>query len=216
MKNTLFSLFGLLLLSTLLHGCDKLKFGDKPQIEDINSVGCLITNDFYAVHFSAYLQSSGGNDRDALLRPYCQAIPGVGKAFFAADLIDRDIRQTPIGVRVLEIQKTGSKPEDFTELRTITDIPAKLYPRGVVEAQANIDKTGDYVLVLIVGGEDALADEDKLKIPFTVGGYPFGLSTPMLIAAVSGLVLAVVGLVFLLLFLRKKRKAASAISVEQD
>ncbi len=211
MKNTIVTLCGILLFSTLLHGCDKLKFDDKPQIEDINSVGCLITNDFYAVHFSAYLKSSGGNDRDALLRPYCQDIPGVGKAFFAADLIDRDIRKTPIGVRVVEVQKTGSKPDDFTELRTIAEFPAKLYPRGVVEAQADIDKNGDYVLVLIVGGEDALAEEDKLKIPFTVGGNPFGLSTIELSALAGGGLLLVVGVVFLVLFLRKKRAARRAL-----
>jgi len=211
MKNTIVTLCGILLFSTLLHGCDKLKFDDKPQIEDINSVGCLITNDFYAVHFSAYLKSSGGNDRDALLRPYCQDIPGVGKAFFAADLIDRDIRKTPIGVRVVEVQKTGSKPDDFTELRTIAEFPAKLYPRGVVEAQADIDKNGDYVLVLIVGGEDALAEEDKLKIPFTVGGNPFGLSTIELSALAGGGLLLVVGVVFLVVFLRKKRAARRAL-----
>lgn len=211
MKNTIATLCGILLFSTLLHGCDKLKFDDKPQIEDINSVGCLITNDFYAVHFSAYLKSSGGNDRDALLRPYCQNIPGVGKAFFAADLIDRDIRKTPIGVRVVEVQKTGSKPDDFTELRTIAEFPAKLYPRGVVEAQADIDKNGDYVLVLIVGGEDALAEEDKLKIPFTVGGNPFGLSTIELSVLAGGGLLFVVGVVFLVAFLRKKRAARRAL-----
>jgi len=211
MKNTIATLCGILLFSTLLHGCDKLKFDDKPQIEDINSVGCLITNDFYAVHFSAYLKSSGGNDRDALLRPYCQNIPGVGKAFFAADLIDRDIRKTPIGVRVVEVQKTGSKPDDFTELRTIAEFPAKLYPRGVVEAQADIDKNGDYVLVLIVGGEDALAEEDKLKIPFTVGGNPFGLSTIELSVLAGGGLLLVVGVVFLVAFLRKKRAARRAL-----
>jgi len=211
MKNTIVTLCGILLFSTLLHGCDKLKFDDKPQIEDINSVGCLITNDFYAVHFSAYLKSSGGNDRDALLRPYCQDIPGVGKAFFAADLIDRDIRKTPIGVRVVEVKKTGSKPDDFTELRTIAEFPAKLYPRGVVEAQADIDKNGDYVLVLIVGGEDALAEEDKLKIPFTVGGNPFGLSTIELSALAGGGLLLVVGVVFLAVFLRKKRAARRAL-----
>jgi len=211
MKNTIATLCGILLFSTLLHGCDKLKFDDKPQIEDINSVGCLITNDFYAVHFSAYLKSSGGNDRDALLRPYCQDIPGVGKAFFAADLIDRDIRKTPIGVRVVEVQKTGSKPDEFTELRTIAEFPAKLYPRGVVEAQADIDKNGDYVLVLIVGGEDALAEEDKLKIPFTVGGNPFGLSTIELSALAGGGLLLVVGVVFLVVFLRKKRAARRAL-----
>lgn len=211
MKNTIATLCGILLFSTLLHGCDKLKFDDKPQIEDINSVGCLITNDFYAVHFSAYLKSPGGNDRDALLRPYCQNIPGIGKAFFAADLIDRDIRKTPIGVRVVEVQKTGSKPDDFTELRTIAEFPAKLYPRGVVEAQADIDKNGDYVLVLIVGGEDALAEEDKLKIPFTVGGNPFGLSTIELSALAGGGLLLVVGVVFLVVFLRKKRAARRAL-----
>lgn len=211
MKNTIATLCGILLFSTLLHGCDKLKFDDKPQIEDINSVGCLITNDFYAVHFSAYLKSSGGNDRDALLRPYCQNIPGVGKAFFAADLIDRDIRKTPIGVRVVEVQKTGSKPDDFTELRTIAEFPAKLYPRGVVEAQADIDKNGDYVLVLIVGGEDALAEEDKLKIPFTVGGNPFGLSTIELSVLAGGGLFLVVGVVFLVAFLRKKRAARRAL-----
>jgi len=211
MKNTIVTLCGILLFSTLLHGCDKLKFDDKPQIEDINSVGCLITNDFYAVHFSAYLKSSDGNDRDALLRPYCQDIPGVGKAFFAADLIDRDIRKTPIGVRVVEVQKTGSKPDDFTELRTIAEFPAKLYPRGVVEAQADIDKNGDYVLVLVVGGEDALAEEDKLKIPFTVGGNPFGLSTIELSALAGGGFLLVIGVVFLVVFLRKKRAARRAL-----
>lgn len=211
MKNTIVTLCGILLFSTLLHGCDKLKFDDKPQIEDINSVGCLITNDFYAVHFSAYLKSSVGNDRDALLRPYCQDIPGVGKAFFAADLIDRDIRKTPIGVRVVEVQKTGSKPDEFTELRTIAEFPAKLYPRGVVEAQADIDKNGDYVLVLIVGGEDALAEEDKLKIPFTVGGNPFGLSTIELSALAGSGLLLVVGVVFLVVFLRKKRAARRSL-----
>jgi len=208
MKSTLTTLCGILLLSTLLHGCDKLTFDDKPQIEDINSVGCLITNDFYAVHFSAYLKSADGNDRDALLRPYCQDIPGVGKAFFAADLIDRDIRKTPIGVRVVEVQKTGDKPDDFTELRTIAEFPAKLYPRGVVEAQADIDKNGDYVLVLIVGGEEALADEDKLKIPFTVGGNPYGLSTNLLIALATGLVV-IISAVALMIVLRKKRNAKS-------
>ncbi|MDP3330481.1 MAG: hypothetical protein Q8Q40_00225 [Methylococcaceae bacterium] len=216
MKNTIVTLCGILLFSTLLHGCDKLKFDDKPQIEDINSVGCLITNDFYAVHFSAYLKSSGGNDRDALLRPYCQDIPGVGKAFFAADLIDRDIRKTPIGVRVVEVQKTGSKPDDFTELRTIAEFPAKLYPRGVVEAQADIDKNGDYVLVLIVGGEDALAEEDKLKIPFTVGGNMFGLSTEWLIALAAGWVLVVAVVIFQVVLLRKRRKANKIAAAQQD
>lgn len=159
-----------ILTVTILSGCDMSeKLGTPPQIADVNSVGCLIANDFYAVHFSVYLKSKQGNDRNALLTPYCQELPDVGQAFFAADLIDRDIRQTPIGIRVIEIEKTGDKPDDFKELRELNYVEPKVYSKGVVEAQANLDKKGDYALILIIGGEEAISEEDKLKITFHVG-----------------------------------------------
>ena len=157
-----------------LTGCNASeKLGTPPQIADVNSVGCLIANDFYAVHFSAYLKPKEGNDREALLTPYCQELPSEGKVFFAADLIDRDIRQTPIGIRVIEIKKTGDKPTDFKEIRELNKVEPKIYSKGVVEAQADLDKKGDYALVLLIGGEDAISDEDKLKITFHVGKSPF-------------------------------------------
>lgn len=199
--------FGILALGLMLSGCDK--FSSKPQIEDINSVGCLIENDFYAVHFSAYLKPEGQNaqdsDKKALLTPYCQDLPSPGKAFFAADLIDRDIRKTPIGIRVIEIEKTGKKAEDFKELRVISEVEPKLYPRGVVDTQANIDKNGEYILILVIGGEEALSAEDRLKIPFHVGGYLFGLPKQTLMI-ISGSVLAGIAIISLVVFyLRRKR-----------
>lgn len=162
------------LFTVTLSGCDMSeKLGTPPQIADVNSVGCLVANDFYAVHFSAYLKPKQGNDRNALLTPYCQELPDIGKAFFAADLIDRDIRQTPIGIRIVEIEKIGDKPEDFKELRELNQVEPKIYSKGVVEAQADLDKKGDYALILLIGGEEAISNEDKLKITFHVGTSPF-------------------------------------------
>ncbi len=163
------------LISGLLTGCNTSeKLGTPPQIADVNSVGCLIANDFYAVHFSAYLKpTENNNDREALLTPYCQELPSEGRVFFAADLIDRDIRQTPIGIRVIEIKKTGNNLTDFKEIRELNKVEPKIYSKGVVEAQADLDKKGDYALILSIGGEEAVSDEDKLKITFHVGTSPF-------------------------------------------
>lgn len=165
-----------ILAVSILNGCDTSeKLGTPPQIADVNSVGCLIANDFYAVHFSAYLKPTQGDDRTALLTPYCQELPDVGQAFFAADLIDRDIRQTPIGIRVVEIEKTGNTPDEFKELRELNVVEPKVYSKGVIEAQANLDKKGDYALILVIGGEDALGEDDRLKITFHVGESQFAL-----------------------------------------
>ncbi len=162
-----------ILVSSLI-GCDMSeKLGTPPQIADVNSVGCLVTNDFYAVHFSAYLKPQKGNEREALLKPYCQELPDVGQAFFAADLIDRDIREIPIVIRVVEIEKTGDKVNDFKEIRELNHVEPKIYSKGVVEAQSVLDKKGDYALILSMGGEEAVSDEDKLKITFHVGKSPF-------------------------------------------
>lgn len=195
----------------LLTGCDiSEKLGTPPQIPDVNSVGCLVANDFYAVHFSAYLKPTSpqqGNDREALQKPYCQELPDVGKAFFAADLIDRDIRKTPIGIRVVEIEKTGDKPSDFNEIRELNHVEPQIYSTGVVQAQADLDKKGDYALILLIGGEEAISDEDKLKIVFHVGANPFAFSKEIQIALAGGFA-ALVALIGGVYFYRRKRSAS--------
>lgn len=218
MKNRILITWMLSLLLVLgLAGCDRDKLGTQPQIPDLNSVGCLIANDFYAVHFSVYVKTAvapkDASDREALLKPYCQELPVTGKAFFAADLIDRDIRQTPIGIRVVELELTGSddsKPENFKEVRTITEVPAKMYTKGVVEAQADIAKNGYYALFLLIGGEQAVSDEDKLRIPFHVGGDPDALPKKTLMLIVGGAVTLLI-IIIALVWLWKKRKAAGNV-----
>ncbi|WP_394751732.1 hypothetical protein [Crenothrix sp.] len=203
----------LLAITLVVNGCNKDNDNSQsPQIADKNSVGCLATNDFYAVHFSVYLKPSGdlkNMDRAALLKPYCKELPGVGKAFFSADLIDEDIRGTPIGIRVVELADGTKKPEEFKELRTLIEIPAKIYAKGVVEAQADIDKEGDYAMILIVGGENAVSEDDRLKIPFHVGSNPYnpyGWPRETLIGVASGVGFVILGLIYLLYRIVKRKK----------
>ena len=201
-----------LLGAALLSGCDKLGFGAKQSnaLGNRPDLDCIIANDFYAVHFSAYLQPDKNDktvDAKAAFVPFCQQIPRAGKMFFTADLIDRDIRSTPIGIRLVEVEKTGQKaPDDIREICTVTEIPAKLYPKGAVEAQADVDKTGDYVLYLLIG--DAIEEDDKFRVALEVGVEPGGSQMPWL--AISG-VAAAIALVaaFLIFSIRRKRKAAA-------
>jgi hypothetical protein len=125
--------------------------------------------------------------------------------FFTADLFDRDIRTTPIGIRLVEVEKTGNKaPDDIREIRTVSEVPSKLYPRGAVEAQAEIDKNGDYALILLVG--EAVEEDDKFRIPLQVGVDPNSLpiETIIIIAAAA---LILILLIFLFYRYKSKPKA---------
>jgi hypothetical protein len=181
MKPTHPTLNLLLIISVLsLIACTSPGYNDNPSQQMTKAtVGCLVATDFYAVYFSAYIQPTGENtkakDKKALFRSYCKDIPTPGKAFFTADLVGSELREMPIGIRIVEQEFSGgdeAKAENFKDSRTIAEIPAKLYPRGAVEAQAQLDKEGYYAIYLLIGGEEALSDEDKLRIPLHIGVDP--------------------------------------------
>lgn len=175
--------FLLFIGSLLLTACESPGYNDNPSQQMTKAtVGCLVATDFFAVYFSAYIKPANDSntkmtvkDRKALFRSYCKNIPTTGTAFFTADVVGDELRKTPIGIRIVEQELTGGdedKAENFKDIRTIAEIPAKLYPRGAVEAQAQLDKNGYYAIYLMVGGEEALSDEDKLRIPLHVGVDP--------------------------------------------
>lgn len=201
-----------LLAILLLSACDKLNFnkqatnalGNRPDLD------CLIANDFYAVHFSAYVQPSKDQvmqDAKAAFVPFCQKIPHAGKMFFTADLIDRDIRTIPIGIKIVEVEKTGQKaPDDFREIRTVAEIPSKLYPRGAVEAQAEIDKNGDYLLYLLIG--EAIEEDDRFKVALEVGVDPNALSLPEIAAIAGGVLLLMILIAIVVVIIKRKSRKA--------
>lgn len=206
---TLFSLTFILGCLLQLAGCEQLGFGTKQSnaLGNRPDLDCIIANDFYAVHFSAYLQPEKGDakaDSKAAFVPYCQKIPRAGKMFFTADLIDRDIRTTPIGTRLVEVERTGeAAPNDIREIRTISETPAKLYPRGAVEAQADVDKNGDYVLYLLIG--DAIEEDDRFRVSLEVGVDPND-NTLFWAASLAGGLIFVLVLGFLIYWYKHKSK----------
>jgi hypothetical protein len=200
-------LLSLLLSSALLTACTSPGYNDNPsQVMTKATVGCLVANDFYAVYFSAYIKPAGEEakmtlkDKKALFRSFCKDIPAPGTAFFTADLVGSELRQMPIGIRIVEQEHTGgdeNKAENYKDIRTLTEIPAKLYPRGVVEAQAQLDKNGYYAIYLMIGGEEAVSDEDKLRIPLHIGVDPDSKSMMTRITIGAGVIVgfALIGFV---------------------
>jgi type II secretory pathway pseudopilin PulG len=213
--STLLSL--LLIGALLLAACSNPGYNDNPSQQMTKAtVGCLVANDFYATYFSAYIKPADDNakaatvkDKKALFRSYCKDIPTTGTAFFTADLVGKELRETPIGIRVVEQELTGddSKAESFKDIRTLVEIPAKLYPRGAVEAQAKIDKNGYYAIYLAIGGEEAISDEDKLRIPLHVGVDPDAKPIWVRMGIIVGITLAFALFAFVAYRFMRRRNA---------
>ncbi len=158
----------------LLTACEK---SGPVQHHYTTSIGCLITNDFYATYFSVYVEPEDiDNETDnEVFKPFCHAISRTGMAYFTADLVDEDLRETPISLRLVEQALIGEEEylaENFKDIRTISVVRPKLYPQGTIEMQAELDKNGYYALYLNIGGEDALFEYDQLRIPLHVGAVP--------------------------------------------
>ncbi len=128
---------------------------------------CLVGNDFYAVHFTAIQEGRQAGEKSDFTK-YCQEVPTVGKTYLSVDLLDRDVRKTPIALKVVEeeFSEDGGRPPK--EIRTLNESPAKIYSNGVADIPANITQPGHYALIATVGGE-AISEDDRLRIPFTVG-----------------------------------------------
>jgi hypothetical protein len=129
-------------------------------------MSCLIGNDFYAVHFTA-IQEGRQKGEATHFTKYCQEIPGIGKTYLSIDLLDRDVRKTPITLRLVreEFSEEGGRPPQ--ELGVLAEAPAKIYPNGTVDIAADIKQPGHYALIATIG-TDAVGEDDRLRIPFTV------------------------------------------------
>ena len=170
-------LYPLLVCTALMTACTSPGYNNNPSQQITNArVGCLAATDFFAVYFSVHLQPSSENQNaritKELFRSYCKDIPTPGKVFFTADLVGSELRRIPIGIRIVEQEFTGgdeSHTENFKDLRTISEVLATPYQKGVVESHFELNKNGYYAIYLIRGGEDAVSEEDKLRIPLNVG-----------------------------------------------
>lgn len=161
-----------------------------------SNMSCLIANDFYAVHFSAVQEGQHPGERNAFEK-YCQEVPKVGKVYLSIDLLDRDTRNTPIAISIVEeeISPDGKAPEVKSVL---AETPARIYKNGTVDTQIEITHPGHYAMIATIG-EGPIMEDDRLRIPFSVGLPPptqvsqhIGKVTGAIVALFFG-VMAVIG-----------------------
>ncbi|MGH8575907.1 MAG: hypothetical protein ACREXX_20815, partial [Gammaproteobacteria bacterium] len=122
---------------------------DQPQQqEDRGPITCVVSHDGYDVHFTAYARASPGDGtpgEDAPPAPFCQDLPATGPTHLTLDLMNREARTQPLTVRVVrEGDDDPDDPKASIPKSPLLEVPSKIYPTGVVEADVGLDEPGEY------------------------------------------------------------------------
>ena len=70
---------------------------------------------------------------------YCVEAPRTGKTVMVVDVTDGELRQTPIGLEVIETGVSGQS-------HIVQSLPAKVYELGVVDTEVLLTEGNDYVV----------------------------------------------------------------------
>jgi len=154
----------------LIAGCGSPGYNDNPSQQiTTGRVGCLASAEFFSVYFSTHLkpagETPGSNITRTRFRPYCGDLPQPGEVFFTADIIDPEIRKTPIAIQVVAMDAM----ENPGNPRTLFDAPARTFEKGTLEATFAIDKPGPYAIHLIRQDFNTGGERDRLTIPLNIG-----------------------------------------------
>ncbi len=134
------------------------------------SLTCVVANDLYILHFTAYQQPEAGAEvsQGEMFKSYCEELPHTGLTYLTVDLMDADVRRMPVAVKVVEEEKAVEDDgETMKPVRTLAEIVPKAYPKGVIEAKAELDKPGYYAVLLSIG-DGSVSKEARVRIPLRV------------------------------------------------
>ena len=96
---------------------------------DMDQDPCLRKMGESAVHFSAY------QPQYELKNQYCTEIPQEGDTFLVVDLVDPELRNEPVGMRVVKgNRKNESEGEIVADIRPIS------HPDGVLRSEVRLDE----------------------------------------------------------------------------
>jgi hypothetical protein len=175
---------------------------DQPQQqEDRGPITCVVSNDGYDVHFSAYARVSPGDGMPGEGKPpvpFCQDLPATGPTHLTMDLMNREARTRPVGVRV--VREGDDDPQASIAKTPLLDVPSKIYPTGVVEADVGLDKPGEYA-VLVDFDKGAGHGQGQVRIPLRVAQTGW---LPTIIGPLIGVLLAALVAAWLLYHRRGK------------
>src|SRR5215510_7982172 len=93
----------------------------------------------YLIHFAVYQPQFNPTEE------YCAAVPKAGNTILVFDLVDSELRSQSVTIQVIE---AVSAPEP----KTVLYLPPKIYPTGVVNAEANFDLPGKYTAIVTLEG----------------------------------------------------------------
>jgi len=159
---------------------------DQPQQqEDRGPITCVVSNDGYDVHFTAYARVSPGDGMPGeaeSLAPFCQDLPATGPTHLTLDLMNREARTRPVAVRV--VREGDDDPQASVPKSPLLDVPSKIYPTGVVEAEVGLDEPGEYAVLVDF---DKGAGRGQVRIPLRVAQSGW---LPTMIGALIGALLA--------------------------
>jgi len=156
------------------------------QQEDRGPITCVVSNDGYDVHFTAYAQVSPRDGTPGEAKPpapFCQDLPATGPTHLTMDLMNRQARTQPVGVRV--VREGGDDPKASVPKRPLLDVPSKIYPTGVVEAEVGLNEPGEYAV--LVDFDKEAGRGGQVRIPLRVAQSK-GL--PTIIGPLIGVLLA--------------------------
>lgn len=115
---------------------------DERNARGLQELSCVAEKGLYTVHFGAYQAKQGvpgAPERE--FDPYCKDVPKTGKTTLVFDLMNRELREMPLAVRVVEATN-GPEP------RTVLYVPPITYANGVVTTEATFDKPGTYTAIV--------------------------------------------------------------------
>ncbi len=116
---------------------------------------CILTLGTNKIHFSGYQPENNGP------KEFCEDIPETGKTIVVLDFIDRELRDLPLEVRII------NDIEDQTNLDQITVFhkPYDVYPNGTLNFRHNFLEKGNYVGLVTIKNETFITS----RFPFSVG-----------------------------------------------
>jgi len=148
--------------------------GGKPIEEDT----CTRRLDRSLIHFSLYQPQV--NDETE----YCSDIPATGSAFLVIDLVDFDLRTTPMSLQILETTDDSGE-------KVLLDLAPQVYPRGVIQTRPYFAKAGTYVAVVKRGDDDHIHSQFQVRVG--QGEASFLKQNPIFILIIGLAVLALFG-----------------------
>jgi hypothetical protein len=152
---------------------------------------CVVQLGKYTMHFTAYQQATGGKEN-------CWDLPGPGRTILVFDLVEPEMRNKPVELRVVELPESGEL-SGGAPLRTLGSLPVKVYPQGTLNLESDFELGKRYMAVLTMSDARPLV----LKAPIQV--VPNSGTSPYLIGL--GVVVLGVG-AFLFMRLRQSRTQA--------